>query len=242
MVLPKLTRAYDEVVAELTRHLFAMEAAVLPVAAHALHGQDGALQSQMDRLRDLEAVQLELDHVRDAEAADALWDQLVKLLEQHRARRGSHPRRVGCRDGREGKSPGRRSPEPGVAQLTDAAAPARGTATQLYTRPLPDLRAVGPHSRRSRLPSRPAAPYPATAASRLEVGRLRPRATAGHVAEVCTRWSVSTPRSMRTQSGTKVITSRPTGCTPPCSPLPGGMSRGQRLVWSRNPRPVLRPR
>jgi hypothetical protein len=77
--------AYDEVVAELTRHLFAMEAAVLPVAAHALHGQDGALQSQMDRLRDLEAVQLELDHVRDAEAADELWDQLVKLLEQHRA-------------------------------------------------------------------------------------------------------------------------------------------------------------
>jgi hypothetical protein len=77
--------AYDEVVAELTRHLFAMEAAVLPVAAHALQGQDAQLRSQMDRLRDLEAVQLELDHVRDAEAASALWGQLVKLLEQHRA-------------------------------------------------------------------------------------------------------------------------------------------------------------
>jgi hypothetical protein len=80
--------AYDEVVAELTRHLFAMEAAVLPVAAHALHGQDAQLRSQIDRLRDLEAVQLELDHVRDAEAANALWDQLVKLLQQHRRAEG----------------------------------------------------------------------------------------------------------------------------------------------------------
>jgi hypothetical protein len=77
--------AYDEVVAELTRHLFAMEAAVLPIAAHALHGQDAQLRSQIDRLRELEAVQLELDHVRDTGAADALWGQLVKLLAQHRA-------------------------------------------------------------------------------------------------------------------------------------------------------------
>ncbi len=77
--------AYDEVVAELTRHLFAMEAAVLPVAAHALHGQDPQLRSQIDRLRELESVQLELDHVRDPEAAEALWQHLVKLLAQHRA-------------------------------------------------------------------------------------------------------------------------------------------------------------
>ena len=76
--------AYDELVAELTRHLFAMEAAVLPVAAHAQHGQDAELRMQIDRLRELEAVQLELDHVRDAQAANALWGELTKLMRRHR--------------------------------------------------------------------------------------------------------------------------------------------------------------
>ncbi len=76
--------AYDAVVAELTRHLFAMEAAVLPVAAHATHGQDAELRLQIDRLRDLEAVQLELDHVHDAQAANALWGSLVTLMRRHR--------------------------------------------------------------------------------------------------------------------------------------------------------------
>jgi len=76
--------AYDAVVAELTRHLFAMEAAVLPVAAHGTHGHNAELRSQIDRLRDLEAVQLELDHVRDAQAATALWGSLVTMMRWHR--------------------------------------------------------------------------------------------------------------------------------------------------------------
>ena len=56
--------AYDELVAELTRHLFAMEAAVLPVAARALPGGAGKLRPQIDRLRQLEAIELRLEERR----------------------------------------------------------------------------------------------------------------------------------------------------------------------------------
>ena len=56
--------AYDELVAELTRHLFAMEVAVLPVAARSLPGGAGELRPQIDRLRQLEAIELRIEERR----------------------------------------------------------------------------------------------------------------------------------------------------------------------------------
>ena len=78
--------AYDELVAELTRHLFAMEAAVLPVAARALPGGAGKLRPQIDRLRQLEAIQLRLEELRGrhAESVEVLRGRLVGLMEAHR--------------------------------------------------------------------------------------------------------------------------------------------------------------
>ena len=56
--------AYDELVAELTRHLFAMEVAVLPVAARSLPGGAGELRPQIDRLRQLETIELRIEERR----------------------------------------------------------------------------------------------------------------------------------------------------------------------------------
>ncbi|MGZ4666869.1 MAG: hemerythrin domain-containing protein [Frankiaceae bacterium] len=96
--------AYDELVAELTRHLFAMEAAVLPVAARALPGGAGTLRPQIDRLRQLEAIQLRLEELRGrhAESVEALRGRLVGLMEAHRREVEPPPGRIGCGSRRRG--------------------------------------------------------------------------------------------------------------------------------------------
>ena len=78
--------AYDELVAELTRHLFAMEVAVLPVAARSLSGGAGELRPQIDRLRQLEAIELRIEERRSKppKSVEVLRGRLVDLMEAHR--------------------------------------------------------------------------------------------------------------------------------------------------------------
>ena len=78
--------AYDELVAELTRHLFAMEVAVLPVAARSLPGGAGELRPQIDRLRQLEAIELRIEERRSKppKSVEALRGRLVDLMAAHR--------------------------------------------------------------------------------------------------------------------------------------------------------------
>jgi len=78
--------AYDELVAELTRHLFAMEVAVLPVAARSLPGGAGELRPQIDRLRQLETIELRIEERRSKppKSVEALRRRLVDLMEAHR--------------------------------------------------------------------------------------------------------------------------------------------------------------
>jgi hypothetical protein len=81
--------AYEQLIAELTRHLFAMEVVLLPVAAQQLGRGTRELATQVTRMRQLEAIQQLIDERLRGwgdppEAVEGFRRQLSELTADHR--------------------------------------------------------------------------------------------------------------------------------------------------------------